>query len=243
MAADRIAPELDADGPFTAWWYIRKAPCWRIRYQPGLHRQARVEQLLDELASASHITSWTKVTYEPEVHAFGGPEAMAAAHRLFHADSRGVLGYLRDQPGGRHRREISLMLCSIMMRTACQDHYEQGDVWARVADHRAPPVSTTAGGPDPDTVRRFLIVDATSWMRDSAPFAHCAEWASAYAAAGRELADLAAGGRLRRGLRSVLAQHVIFAWNRLGLPYATQSALASTAKTAVFGPDPAMAEP
>ena len=79
-------------------------------------------------------------------------------------------------------------------------------------------------------------------MRDGAPLAHCAGWAAAYTTAGRELASLTAAGRLHRGLRDVLAHHVIFAWNRLGLPYATQSALAGTAKTVVFGPDPAMAE-
>ena len=32
---------------------------------------------------------------------------------------------------------------------------------------------------------------------------------------------------------------MIFAWNRLGLPYAAQAVLAATAKTVVFGPDPA----
>lgn len=62
--------------------------------------------------------------------------------------------------------------------------------------------------------------------------------ASAYAGAGRELASLAAEGQLRRGLRDVLAHHVIFAWNRIGLSYAAQSALAGTANAVVFGPEP-----
>jgi hypothetical protein len=44
------------------------------------------------------------------------------------------------------------------------------------------------------------------------------------------------------GLRDVLAHHVIFAWNRLGLPSATQVVLAAAAKTAVFGPDPTQAK-
>jgi hypothetical protein len=35
---------------------------------------------------------------------------------------------------------------------------------------------------------------------------------------------------------------VIFAWNRLGLPYSTQSILAGTAKSVAFGPDPAEAK-
>ena len=44
--------------------------------------------------------------------------------------------------------------------------------------------------------------------------------------------DLAAAGQLYRGLRDVLAHHLIFAWNRAGLPYMTQSVIAGAAKTA-----------
>lgn len=83
-----------------------------------------------------------------------------------------------------------------------------------------------------------MSVDAESQMRENAPLAHVGQWADVYAAAGREVADLAAAGALHRGLRDVLAHHVIFAWNRLGLPYITQAVLAATAKTVVFGPDP-----
>jgi thiopeptide-type bacteriocin biosynthesis protein len=242
-AATRIAPQLDADGLAATWWFIRKHPCWRVRYQSGPGDQARIEQRLGELAAAGHITGWTRVVYEPEVCAFGGPEAMAVAHRLFHADSHGILTCLRDQPEGRHRREISLMLCSVMMRAARQDFFEQGDVWARVADYRKPPPGSNPDRPGPlDHVRRLITADAESQMSDGAPLAHCAQRAAAYATAGRELAGLTAAGLLHRGLRDVLAHHVIFAWNRLGLPYATQSVLAGTAKTAVFGPDPAKAK-
>lgn len=36
----------------------------------------------------------------------------------------------------------------------------------------------------------------------------------------------------------LLAHHVIFAWNRLGLPYTAQAVLSATARTVIFGPDP-----
>ena len=238
-AAACIAPHLDADELAAASWFIRKRPCWRIRYQSEPGNRARIEQHFDELAAAGHITGWTRVIYEPEVCAFGGPQAMAVAHRLFHADSHGILAYLRDQPEGRHRREISLMLCSIMMRAARQDLFEQGDTWTRVAGHRKPPPGTPDGPGPLDSVCRLITADAEAQIRDGAPLAHCAQWAAAYATAGRELATLAEAGQLHRGLRDVLAHHVIFAWNRLGLPYATQSVLAGTAKTVIFGPDPA----
>jgi thiopeptide-type bacteriocin biosynthesis protein len=241
VAAARVGPHLDADGTAGNWWFIRKHPCWRIRYQPsGPEAGSRVEQHLDELAAEGHITGWTRVVYEPEVHAFGGPEAMAAAHRLFHADCHGILTYLRRQPGGTHRREISLMLCSVMMRAAQLDLFEQGDVWARVASYRQPPPGSSPNVPGlVEKARHLLTADAESRMRDGAPLAHCAGWAATYATAGQSLAGLNAAGHLHRGLRDVLAHHVIFAWNRLGLPYLAQSVMAGAAKSAIFGPDPA----
>jgi thiopeptide-type bacteriocin biosynthesis protein len=247
VALAHLAPRLRAaedDGVIDAWFFIRKRPCWRVRYRPAAdaETQDRIERHLDELTAGRHIDGWTRAVYEPEIHAFGGAQAMAAAHRLFHRDSRCLLAYLQgeDGAGGGHRREMAVMLCSILMRCAAQDWYEQGDVWARVADHREPPGAPDRTAPDTlhNAVHRLISVDAESQMRESGPMAHAAGWADAYAAAGRDLAELAAAGALHRGLRDVLAHHVIFAWNRLGLPYATQAVLAATAKAVVFGPDP-----
>jgi thiopeptide-type bacteriocin biosynthesis protein len=235
--ASRLAPLLNAAG---GWWFIRKHPCWRIRYRPGTGNEAITERDLDSLVSAGHITGWTYAIYEPETRAFGGHEAMTAAHRLFQADSHSFLAYLRGEPDFTHRREVALMLCSIMMRTASQDWYEQGDIWARVAEHRNPPSGYGSAGPSPASVRHFLTV-AENQLRGETPLAPCNEWAAAYADAGRELGSLTAHGQLHRGLRDVLAHHVIFAWNRIGLPHAAQSALAGTAATIVFGQDPTMA--
>jgi thiopeptide-type bacteriocin biosynthesis protein len=245
-ALTHLAPMMRAaedDGALDAWFFIRKRPCWRVRYLPvaGNDAQTPIEQRLDELVAARHIEDWTRIVYEPEVHAFGGPQGMAAAHRLFHRDSRCLLDHLQPEygPRGGHRRELSVMLCSILMRAANQDWYEQGDIWARVAAHRA----QSALGPDasevlPAAVHRLMTVDAESQMRPGAPLAHACAWAAAYSTAGRELADLATTGALRRGLRDILAHHVIFAWNRLGLSYTVQSVLAATAQSVVFGPDP-----
>jgi protein-L-isoaspartate(D-aspartate) O-methyltransferase len=60
---------------------------------------------------------------------------MTVVHRLFHADSRHILAYL-VQAGGEHRRELGLILATMLMRAAGQDWYEQGDVRQRIAAHR-----------------------------------------------------------------------------------------------------------
>ncbi|MFE1957633.1 thiopeptide-type bacteriocin biosynthesis protein [Streptomyces sp. NPDC059479] len=201
-ALAKLAPLLRAaedEGALTAWFIVRKQPCWRVRYQPTTDGQSRIGQGLDGLKTEGHIERWTEIIYEPEVHAFGGPEAMASAHRLFHRDSRSIIDFLQSEVG-QHRRETSLMLCSLMMRSAGLDWYEQGDVWARVAAHRHLP-----SGAEPDArdqlhtaVRRLLSVDPQYAIRPDGPLVHVAGWARAYVDAGSELADLSDSGQLHR---------------------------------------------
>jgi thiopeptide-type bacteriocin biosynthesis protein len=165
---------------------------------------------------------------------------MDVAHRLWHLDSRHLLTYLAattDTPATRLRRELALLLSSTMLRAAGLDWYEQGDVWARVANHRDPPDHSRTDDLRAlqSPVRRLMSVDINSLARSDAPLTAIADWAAAYTAAGRDLARLASDGLLRRGLRDTLAHHVIFAANRLGLPAAVQAVLATTASTVVFG--------
>jgi hypothetical protein len=51
------------------------------------------------------------------------------------------------------------------------------------------------------------------------------------------LAAKAHDGKLRRGLRDVLAHHIIFQWNRIGLTFRTQGILARAATEVVFEAD------
>lgn len=193
---------------------------------------------MDALIANQSITGWTEIIYEPEVHAFGGPGAMACAHRLFHHDSRNLLNHLGAH--GAHRREISLMLCSLLMRSAGLDWYEQGDVWARVCIHRASPpgIERPSGDRPKAAVHRLITVNGEDMMRAGGPLVDITGWARAYIEAGEDLKHLAESGQLHRGLRDVLAHHVLFAWNRIALPYSTQTTLATTAKDIIFGPDP-----
>ncbi|WP_371782536.1 thiopeptide-type bacteriocin biosynthesis protein [Streptosporangium subroseum] len=249
VALTHLVPLLvsaEQDGFLTSWFFIRKNPCWRVRFLPGADAtaaRAYIHHHLDDLKSNRHIIDAREIVYEPETHAFGGTDGMACAHRLFHLDSRHLLAHLTDTqhlPAAGHRRELSILLCSALLRAARLDWYEQGDVWARVADHRQPP------GPIPADrlcalqadLRHLMSVDTASLMREGSPLAYAPGWTRAFTVAGQGLADLAAAGLLRRGLRAILAHHVIFVWNRFGLPHTTQAVLATTAKTVVFGSDP-----
>jgi thiopeptide-type bacteriocin biosynthesis protein len=126
----RVLPSAEAAGTITKWSFIRKGP-WRIRYQ--LAGPARPDPVIGALTDGMH---WTSDIYEPEVHAFGGPNSMATAHTLFHNDSRHLIDFLAGE--AIDRRERSLFLLTTLMRAADLDWNEQGDVWAQVAEQRAP---------------------------------------------------------------------------------------------------------
>ncbi|MBN1170630.1 MAG: thiopeptide-type bacteriocin biosynthesis protein [Micromonosporaceae bacterium] len=248
---DHLWPWLRAAtavGTLTSWWYIRKTPWWRLRLQTAASQHAAMHQsiapILDQLLTQDRITTWSTGVYEPEIHAFGGPEGMAVAHQFFHADSSAILDYLDtggtpgSQPARLGRREMSMVLCTALLRAAGQDWHEQGDVWQRVTRMRPLPadVANQAHRTVP-AVYRLLTLDtgpSSPLRHDHGPLADAAAWLDAAAQTGQALKTTAAAGTLRRGLRAVLAHHVIFHWNRLGLDATTQALLAHTAAEAVF---------
>ncbi|MBL7496334.1 thiopeptide-type bacteriocin biosynthesis protein [Frankia sp. CNm7] len=226
----RVLPGAEADGLITSWFFIRKG-AWRVRYltaqDTGGHHDTNTDRLHALLTDGIR---WTAGTYEPEIHAFGGPSSMNAAHELFHHDSTHLLSFLATNPPDR--REHSLVLCTALMRTAGLDLNEQGDVWARIAEQRSPFATPP---PDPqlwasftNDVHRLLVGEARADLLGS--------WLNAFEETGRTLRNLREYGQLTRGIRAVIALHVIFHWNRLGLPTHAQAALAAAARHAIFGP-------
>jgi thiopeptide-type bacteriocin biosynthesis protein len=248
-AATCLWPQLqraEAAGTISSWWFTRKAPCWRFRFQPG--RAATLADLttflsrvLETLLAQGMIVKAQETIYEPEACAFGGPAGMDIAHLLFHADSRNILSYLSHGPAVTPgRRELSVLLCSALMRGAGQDWYEQGDIWKRVAGNRPVPPGTPLERLRDITpgLRRLMTVDAgaaSNLVNDGGALAFAADWTGAFEHAGTALGNAARNGKLGRGLRDILAHHVIFHWNRIGLSLRTQSILATAATDAVFG--------
>ena len=234
--AERLSPaliEAEADGQLTGWWFMNKQP-WPLRYLADKPSPA-MESLLSDLIGDGVAVSCLPGVYEPETDAFGGPEAMDAAHELFHSDSRHLLTY---QPSPMHleRRETAVLLASAMMRGAGLDWFEQGDVWAKVAALRP----TTAPPPEraaelAPAMRKLMTADAHSLSRLGGPLHAHEEWMTAFERTGARLADLAARGTLTRGLRAVIAHHVIFHANRAGLLRDDQSALSHIAREVVMG--------
>jgi thiopeptide-type bacteriocin biosynthesis protein len=234
-----IMTDAETSRLISSWFYVRKGS-WRLRYLPTTEppdatADGWLTGQLEQLKRDGLLRGIVSGIYEPEVHAFGGPRAMDTAHQLWHHDSRHMLTRRPGRAG--HDREISVMLCATMMRAAGLDWYEQGDVWARVVDHRDPPTGGLAASLH-HAAERLLTVDPISLTRNDWPLADHRTLFDAYTVAGAALRHLNETGDLHRGLRATLAHHVIFAWNRRSIPGAHQAALATAAKAAVFGSDP-----
>jgi hypothetical protein len=77
--AAHLWPELqraETAGIISPWWFIRKAPCWRLRCQTApaalsADMKAHVGRALDGMLSRCQITRWQESIYEPERYAFG----------------------------------------------------------------------------------------------------------------------------------------------------------------------------
>ncbi|GAA1237456.1 hypothetical protein GCM10009665_29530 [Kitasatospora nipponensis] len=244
LAARHLLPALTAAqgaGDLTGWHFLRKAPCWRMRYRPresAAPIRDELDPILRTLHAAGHLSRTVEVVYEPETHAFGGPAAMDIAHRLFHQDSHAIIDFLSHPRGPRdHRREVSILLLVALMRGARQDWYEQGDIWARTAANR--PLDSA----DPDrlaslrtSLTPLLAADTgpASRLLTAGPLAFAAPWLAAFQHAGQQLHQLHDDGRLARGLRAVLAHHVLFHWNRIGIPHRGQALIARAAQDTVL---------
>ncbi len=251
VMAMQVGPRLldaEAAGIIRSWWYIRKAPFWRLRFQTTrpADTQELVRRTLDRLAAQNLVTRWWPGIYEPETAVFGGATGIDIAHQLFHAESTAVLDYLRrhdaatPDPKLIGRRELSVLLCSDLMRATGQDWHEQGDIWHRVtlmrpvgSDVNLDRIAGTA-----QSIRRLLALDTspeTDLFGAAGPLTFARPWFTAFTAAGHTLARAAHDGTLGRGIRDVLAHHVIFHWNRLGLPDTAQAVLARAAVDSILG--------
>ncbi|MFI0724362.1 methyltransferase, FxLD system [Streptomyces sp. NPDC021224] len=202
-----------------------------LRKDAGLRLRTEhpVLDLLEKLVADGQISGWTGGIYEPETHAFGGPDAMGLAHELFCADSRCALAQV-GVPGGRER---SVLLLSAMFRSAGQDPFEAGDIWAQLAALRPPAIPPTGSalGRAVTSMRHLMTADAA---RRQNPEPGWTDRVAAFERTGRELKQLASDGLLTRGLRAVLAHHAIFAFNRAGVPAHQQAAAAWLGRTVAF---------
>jgi len=242
VASRELGPALAAaedEGTLTLWWFLRKphltqageVPGWRLRVEAT--DPSPVEELLGKLTADGQITDYTCSVYEPETAVFGGLAAMDAAHHLFHADSRYLLTPPRADLG---RRESAVLLCSALLRAARLDWHEQGDVWSKVAEQRQDLRTQDAVCAQTTTALRILLTADPRTLTEPGQLLEGRDgWLQAFEHAGQRLERLNRTGGLTRGLRSVLAAHVLFHLNRAAVTGPDQAILADAATTVILG--------
>lgn len=235
-----ILRKAETLGAVDGWWYTRKHPCWRLRLRlrPTFQAGSTVSADLNRLVAEQHLQRWWPGIYEPESAAFGGDAGMTAAHTLFVTDSYQIQRLRSDDHLTVGPRELSVLLCSTMLRAAGLEWYEQGDVWHRVItdEHRSAiaDVPTDQINALTQQIRHLLLADSSALFQPDGPLALAHEWAATFRSTGHTLSRAVQAGTLERGLRQVLSYHVIFHWNRLGLSMRSQSMLAWAARAAIL---------
>lgn len=240
-----LFPGLRADGPVGQWWFVRKAPHWRLRCHPAPEATsqdvaAHIAKALNSSVSCGATANWHSTLYEPESIAFGGPAGLQLAHALFHADSEGVLDYnsaFEANPADLPEpKETSLLTMSLLMRATGLEAGEQGDVWGRVEERRplpddVPPQRVSAMTAP---MKRLLLTDARPLLADGT-LTPIRPWIESLQHHGRRLAEAAESHKLNTGKRAVLARHILFHWNRMGFSIRRQSIWSRAAREALLG--------
>ncbi|MFO0552966.1 MAG: thiopeptide-type bacteriocin biosynthesis protein [Polyangiaceae bacterium] len=207
-------PELEARG-VTAFWFLHKPPGLRLRFElseVGSAREA-LDTAHDELVAEGLVESWFPSVYEPEVHQFGGPDAMELVHRHFVADSRACLAWQSVRASGRSKvtsQVVSLAAMVDLFERCIGAPEEVWDVWMNVAGIYETSIEDALDAPAIDLSRLERFAGAAV-----SPIV--AEYRRANEALATGLAELVRCGKLRAGRRSVLPFVAIFHFNRYGL--------------------------
>ncbi|WP_233613752.1 MULTISPECIES: lantibiotic dehydratase [Corallococcus] len=125
-AVTPLAERLVREGVVDRWFFIRfEDPDWHVRLRlhgdPGrLHRDAlpALSAAVAPLARAGVVWKVQLDTYERELERYGGPEGMALAEELFHADSEAVLklmALLDGDAGAEARWQLTLRGMALLL--------------------------------------------------------------------------------------------------------------------------------
>ncbi|MEU7141631.1 thiopeptide-type bacteriocin biosynthesis protein [Nocardia sp. NPDC046473] len=123
---------------FELCFFVRKWPGLRLRFAGPDLDQTLTPVLSDWTAAAEgdgHIAGYWPAVYEPEQHRFGGPAAMAIAHRQWDRDSRLLLAY-ETLPAAMTLDRYSFWAAAVnnLLELSLDDAAEVWDVWSRLGD-------------------------------------------------------------------------------------------------------------
>jgi thiopeptide-type bacteriocin biosynthesis protein len=220
-----LVDSMRRDRRLHRFFFMRKAPGLRLRFQFHQERDADVqstESALSSLRARRLIRRWVPVAYEPETYKFGGAQALEAAHAHFDGDSRNWWRWDQTRRGGRASVDAQLLSTAVLndLFTRCLEGPEEvWDVWCRMAAlHGGLPArqSHACAAPNIATLLDGVSPGERAVLRG---------YVSHNAALARRLAALHSRGRLLVGRRLVLPHIALYHWNRYGFTLAERAAM------------------
>jgi thiopeptide-type bacteriocin biosynthesis protein len=217
------------------FFFMNKPPGVRARFAPRPGHapfvRAAVRRLVRTWCAGGLVADVVPGVYEPEHDRFGGPSAMAHAHRMFTVDAMAWLEY-----HARPRRTPAWALSVAMLRPVF-DAMDLGPaqeraIWAGVtAAGRVLPHDVTAPAAVTAGLRRWWRTPGALPEDDvrhiaAAHAARVAPLAAGWAAALRD-ADVAC--------HDAVAWYVVFHWNRAALSFGRQALLAGALSAGATG--------
>jgi thiopeptide-type bacteriocin biosynthesis protein len=231
---DDLSAALLADPAVTNFFFMRKPPGFRLRFETTPDRRAGLESgLYARLAGMRpQVELVVPGVYEPAEHLFGGPASMPFVHRVFTLDSRAWLAFSR-RAAGTPAWVFSLALMRHLLDGLAIAGSQDVQVWERIgrqASRTLPPgmagekteaatEAIQALWSDPAQLRASLSGPAAILADEWGPRlgAACREWRDGYFGTRRAVI----------GPREGMAFVTLFHWNRGGLSAAVQSVLAA----------------
>lgn len=211
LAVGAAVGRLRRERALDLWFWQRKEPGLRLRFRARAGREEEVAAalvpVLRGLVRRGAVRRWRASVYEPEVHLFGGPAMMEAAHRWASADAAVQAASLASSGLAVTPSVLTLAVLNDLFRRGCDSGPEEvWDVWCRLAAMHG--IAPGAGRPLP----AIGIEDIAALAPDVGR-----AMAAANARLAAALSRAWSAGRLTTGRRAALSMVALFHWNRMGL--------------------------
>lgn len=214
---DRLFTSLLDGGVIRRWFFVRKPPGLRVRFE--IADSLRFDEVIDNWGLAtlrsdkSHLIAAHRAVYEPESARMGGPQGLELFHEILCATM--PIATRIEQANVDHgaRYPLAALGAQWLIEQALSDDDEVTDVWRRLGKL----FDGTGAGPDAAT--RHALTDPVGFSAGlpaglSTLASELIQLARNF---GSRASQLATSGALAVGLRAWVADTVLFQWNTYGL--------------------------
>lgn len=223
--------ELRYHKVIDTFFFMRKPPDLRLRFlvnDPEGSILTQLEHILSKLKDNGFVKYFFPSIYEPEIHQFGGIEAMDFVHAYFETDS--IAWILLDELAALDQRTIStdtlvLAVMNDLFFRTLECSSEVWDVWCNLAN--LIPLSQER----PSETNALLLESILPYVSNEERNI-LLDYIDANQKLSAGLLHIQRDGKLEYGLRAIFPFIATFHFNRHGLNYERQSILAGAMKKA-----------